>query len=222
MMSDTARENIMRKLTAAVADRPAEIPETGALPIPALCQAEKIEQLKHFMQSVRGEVHVVKAKDWVSRLQDLLRPRALKTLLYGPATPHGKILAAGWPPEDPGLPRLVPYAGPVEDFKSELFQLDAGITGTLGAIAENGALILWPTPEEPRLISLVPPIHIALVDAGNIYCNFSDALTAGSWKAGMPTNALLISGPSKTADIELTLAFGVHGPREVLVLVLEA
>jgi L-lactate dehydrogenase complex protein LldG len=110
----------------------------------------------------------------------------------------------------------------VEDFKSELFLVDAGITSTLGAIAENGALILWPTPEEPRLISLVPPVHIALVDARNIYCSFADALTAGSWNAGMPTNALLISGPSKTADIELTLAFGVHGPREVLVLVLEA
>jgi L-lactate dehydrogenase complex protein LldG len=219
-MSDTARENILRKLAAA--HRPAQIPETGALPIAALCQAEKIEQLKHFMEAVRGEVHVVKKDGWIARLQDLLRPRALKTLLYGPATPLGKALAAGWPPEDPGLPRLVPYAAPVEDFKSELFQLDAGITGTLGAIAENGALILWPTPEEPRLISLVPPIHIALVDARNIYCNFADALTAGTWKANMPTNALLISGPSKTADIELTLAFGVHGPREVLVLVLEA
>lgn len=76
-------------------------------------------------------------------------------------------------------------------------------------------------PEEPRLLSLVPPVHIALVDAKNIYCNFADALTAGNWQAGMPTNALLISGPSKTADIELTLAFGVHGPREVIVLVLE-
>ena len=221
-MSDTARENILRKLAAAVADRPAPIPETGALPIPALCQAEKIEQLKHFMEAVRGEVHVVRKEGWVAGLQDLLRPRALKTLLYGPATPLGKTLAAGWPPGDPGLPRLVPYAAAVEDFKSELFQVDAGITSTLGAIAENGALILWPTPQEPRLISLVPPIHIAIVDAHNIYCNFADALTAGNWKAGMPTNALLISGPSKTADIELTLAFGVHGPRQVLVLVLEA
>ena len=220
-MSDTARENILRKLAAAVADRPAPIPETGALPIPALCQAEKIEQLKHFMEAVRGEVHVVRKDGWVAGLQDLLRPRALKTLLYGPATPLGKTLAAGWPPRDPGLPRLVPSAAAVEDFKSELFQVDAGITSTLGAIAENGALILWPTPQEPRLISLVPPIHIALVDAHNIYCNFADALTAGNWKAGMPTNALLISGPSKTADIELTLAFGVHGPRQVLVLVLE-
>ena len=220
-MSETAREHILRRLATAVANRPARIPETGGLPIPPLCQAEKIEQLKHFMEAMRGEVHVVKKEGWVDRLQDLLRPRLLKTLLYGPATSHGKTLAAGWPPQDPGLPRLVPYAAPVEDFKSELFQVNAGITGTLGAIAENGALILWPTPEEPRLISLVPPIHIALVEARNIFCNFADALTAGRWQAGMPTNALLISGPSKTADIELTLAFGVHGPREVLVLVLE-
>jgi L-lactate dehydrogenase complex protein LldG len=41
------------------------------------------------------------------------------------------------------------------------------------------------------------------------------------WQDGMPTNALLISGPSKTADIELTLTFGVHGPKELIVFVLE-
>lgn len=220
-MSETARERIFRNLTAAVGHRPPEVPETGTLPVPPLCQAEKVEQLKHFMEAVRGEVHVVKRSDWIARLQDLLRPRAMKTLLYGPGNPLGKTLAAGWPAEDPELPELVPYGSSVEEFKAELFQMDAGITSTLGAIAETGALILWPTPEEPRLLSLVPPVHIALVDAKTIYCNFADAITAGNWQAGMPTNALLISGPSKTADIELTLAFGVHGPREVIVLVLE-
>ncbi|WP_278366532.1 LUD domain-containing protein, partial [Marinobacter salarius] len=42
-----------------------------------------------------------------------------------------------------------------------------------------------------------------------------------NWAAGMPTNALLVSGPSKTADIEQTLAYGVHGPKELIVLVIE-
>ena len=42
-----------------------------------------------------------------------------------------------------------------------------------------------------------------------------------NWSAQMPTNAILISGPSKTADIEMTLAFGVHGPRELIVLIIE-
>ena len=46
-------------------------------------------------------------------------------------------------------------------------------------------------------------------------------MKAQNWAAGMPTNALLISGPSKTADIEQTLAYGVHGPKELIVLIIE-
>ena len=42
-----------------------------------------------------------------------------------------------------------------------------------------------------------------------------------NWASGMPTNALLVSGPSKTADIEQTLAYGVHGPKELIILVIE-
>ena len=46
-------------------------------------------------------------------------------------------------------------------------------------------------------------------------------MKAQNWSSGMPTNALLISGPSKTADIEQTLAYGVHGPKELIVLMIE-
>jgi L-lactate dehydrogenase complex protein LldG len=67
-------------------------------------------------------------------------------------------------------------------------------------------------------MSLVPPIHFVLLDAATIHADMHSAFTAEGWASGMPTNALLISGPSKTADIQQTLAYGAHGPRELVVL----
>ena len=68
----------------------------------------------------------------------------------------------------------------------------------------------------------MPPIHFALLDARHIHATFYDAIRAENWPAGMPTNALLISGPSKTADIQQTLAYGAHGPKELVVLLINA
>jgi L-lactate utilization protein LutC len=107
----------------------------------------------------------------------------------------------------------VAYTEPVETFKEDLFQIDAGITSVRAGVAETGAVVLWPTPHEPRLMSLVPPVHVAVLDADTIYSSLAEMMAAENWAAGMPTNALLISGPSKTADIEFTLVFGVHGPQ---------
>ena len=70
-------------------------------------------------------------------------------------------------------------------------------------------------------MSLVPPIHIAVIEAEKIYNTFSEVIQTENWPDKMPTNVLLISGPSKTADIELTLAFGVHGPKELIVLIVK-
>lgn len=70
-------------------------------------------------------------------------------------------------------------------------------------------------------MSLVPPIHIAVLRADTIYNSLLEVMQKENWAAGMPTNAFLISGPSKTADIELVLAFGVHGPKELIVLLVD-
>lgn len=114
---------------------------------------------------------------------------------------------------------MVPYADGIESIKKRLFDCDAGITSCIGAVADTGAVILWPTPAEPRTLSLVPPVHIAVVDADGIYASLDEVMQVQGWKDRMPTNALLVSGPSKTADIEFTLVFGVHGPKEMLLLI---
>ena len=58
-------------------------------------------------------------------------------------------------------------------------------------------------------------------DAATIHATLIDAMRAENWSAGLPTNALLISSPSKTADIQQTLAYGAHGPKELVVLLRE-
>ena len=139
----------------------------------------------------------------------------------GPATlpPHPNPLPGGERGTAP-TPTLIPYDRPLEDLKPQLFDsIDAGLTTTRGAIAETGSLILWPTAEEPRTLSLVPHIHIALLRTDALYDTFLQAMREQGWAQAMPTNALLVSGPSKTADIEQTLAYGVHGPKRLVVLV---
>ncbi|WP_259699108.1 LutC/YkgG family protein, partial [Pseudomonas chlororaphis] len=151
----------------------------------------------------------------------LLGERQLPSLLIAPTTPHGRRVSQYWT-EHPGLPTLKVYDRPVEEWKAELFNdTPASLTTTLGAIAATGSLILWPTREEPRLMSLVPPVHFALLKASEIRDNFYQVQQEYAWAQGMPTNALLVSGPSKTADIEQVLAYGAHGPKDLVVLILE-
>ena len=73
----------------------------------------------------------------------------------------------------------------------------------------------------PRTLSLVPPIHICLLDARRLYPSLQAALAAARWHEAMPSNLIFISGPSKTADIQQTMAYGAHGPRELVVLLTE-
>ena len=218
-MSETPRDRILARLRNA--PRP-EVPRPPSVPPPtdAPARGERAARLKSRMEAVRAEVHLVPSEAWLDRLKEILAVRKVATLLYAPQTAIGEALRHAWD-TDTASPELVAYAGPVETFKERLFAVDAAVTSAAGAVADTGALILRPTAEEPRLMSLVPPIHIAVLRAEEIFATLADAMRAGNWSADMPTNMLLISGPSKTADIELILAFGVHGPKELIVLVLE-
>jgi L-lactate dehydrogenase complex protein LldG len=214
-MNNNARERVLTNLRIANQAAPTEIPVTGQLPPLFTNSKEKINRLKELMEGVHTEIYLTPASQLITAIKRVLNEKEIKTLLFSPETKFGKELEKS----SDKLPEFVPYSGNIESFKDELFQIDAAITTTVGGIADTGSLILWPTSAEPRLMSLVPPIHIAILEADKIYADFSEAIEKTNWVNEAPANALLISGPSKTADIELTLAYGVHGPKEVVVFI---
>ena len=214
----SARDKILAKLRAAPA-QPLTSPDASITAhyasLPRTAKDKLAQEFAEKITAWHAEVHTVPRSQWVEKARAIVAEKGIATLLYSPATPHGKALEAS------GLKGLKAYDQPIEAWKQEMFDgIDAAITGTRGAIAETGTMILWPDADEPRLMSLVPPIHIALVDADAILPTLYDAITAQGWSKGLPTNALLVTGPSKTADIQQTLAYGAHGPKELIVLLL--
>ena len=179
-------------------------------------KAEKIKRFSDAMAKVRGEVIDLQGQSWMDWLNTELPKRGLKNLLVGTSAIGDQVLEQSTDEISISL-----YDQPIENWKPKLFNtIDASLTGTLAGIAETGSLVLWPDADEPRLMSLVPPVHIAILDSDKLFENFADIVIKQDWKAKMPTNALLISGPSKTADIEQTLAYGIHGPQQLIVLVI--
>ena len=107
---------------------------------------------------------------------------------------------------------------------SELFSYDVGVTMAQAAIAETGTLVLESEKERHRLVSLLPPVHVAIIRSDDICLTIGDALKQlrGDEKEKMSRAITFITGPSRTADIELTLTVGVHGPKELYVIIVDA
>ena len=105
--------------------------------------------------------------------------------------------------------------------KQQLFnQIDVGFSVAQAGLAATGSLVVETGPDEPRMLSLVPPLSIVLLRRSTLLADFN-AYVQRRGDAAMPTNLLLISGPSKTADIQQTLAYGAHGPKQLWVLLLD-
>lgn len=179
---------------------------------------ERIERLTRHLEAVHGEVIRTDQAQLAETVFKRMAASQAKNLLLGRNSAFQSVLEKSCPASI----QLNTYGRAIEGWKTELFnETDAALTTTRGAIAETGSLILWPTADEPRLMSLVPPLHFAVVDLKHLYNTWLDAIHAQGWGSAMPTNALLVSGPSKTADIEQTLVYGAHGPMELVVLLVE-
>ena len=113
-----------------------------------------------------------------------------------------------------------------EQLREIIRQADVGLTGTDYALAETGSLVILPRRGLSRLVSLVPPVHIALVRPEEVLESLHDLFLLRRleyYRRGGEMGSYLnfITGPSRTADIEMTIVQGVHGPRSVHLVLIE-
>lgn len=219
----SARDNILAKLRQANAYPMREPDSAGYYAGVRPVWQNDTERLQHWamtMRAVKTEIYWVNRDNWTAQLCRVAAEKQLRNILLPLQTEHGQAAAAAL--EAAGSPtQIKQFERPLEDWKDEFFAgIDAGFTDARCGIAQTGTLMLWPTPEQPRTLSLVPPVHICLFDASRMYDHFYAAMQGEQMAADMPTNVVLVSGPSKTADIQLTLAYGAHGPRDMVVLAL--
>ncbi|MEN8235922.1 MAG: LUD domain-containing protein, partial [Actinomycetota bacterium] len=97
-----------------------------------------------------------------------------------------------------------------------------GLTGAEAAFAETGSIVLRSGPGRPRMASLIPLVHVALLPADRIFRSQMHWLTDAGATLADATNVIYITGPSRTADIEQQITLGVHGPREFHIVLVPA
>ena len=101
---------------------------------------------------------------------------------------------------------------------AEQARAEVGVTGCHAAIAETGSLALISGPGCSRTVSLLPPVHVALVRRADLVATMAEFFTGRADALAQAANCTFVTGPSRTADIELSLTVGVHGPGKVAVI----
>lgn len=208
-----SRENILHKVRTALGRSAGQ--EPGSIPpvrlrIPEVAVDARVASLLDKVRALAGKACRVEtqgaARDYVAALLD------------------GKCAVASNAPflEECGITRLPGVRSGVT-VREELRELCAtsalGITCADYALADTGTLVMISSREEARLVSLLPPAHVAIVPRERVLTGLDELLTRLPHPAEQTSSMVLITGPSRTADIEQILVRGVHGPGEIHVVV---
>ncbi len=209
---------VAANVTAGVLPAPPPI-TTGP---PSLPDVDLIEAFCTRLGVIGGHAHRCATGEAVRQVLDLLGEHAATAVLAWDDLPvpglagllqeSGVELLASSMPADRGerAAHLGGYLG-----------LAAGLTGADAGLAESGSVVLSHGPGRPRLASLAPEVHIALLPASRIVRSLAHFLAADPAAVARTANLVVITGPSRTADIEQRLTIGVHGPRHIHVVVLD-
>lgn len=222
-ISSKARSNILAKLKAEVngADYD-KLPEETAYIYPEFSRTENLAQFISELEKNHAQVIPTTKEKMAEVIIEQLASLNISQLLYGEkladeSACHQVIETLK------SKVTLQPYDFSIDNNKDMLFnECPAALSNSRCSIAATGTIVLWPDANEPRSLSLVPPVHFVMVDANKLHADFARLIEAEQWQDKLPTNVVLISGPSKTADIQQTLAYGAHGPKTLIVLLLNS
>jgi L-lactate dehydrogenase complex protein LldG len=209
----TSKERILSTLRAAQQPFAGIDPEESLLPVVPLADTSPGALLSHFVAS---------AEKLASQVYQPASPQQALDTVAGLLEGDGQALA--WDFAHIPLPGLEELLKP-RMLRPDQPQSDAriGITGADAALAATGSLVLMSGPGKPRAASLLPPVHVAILERSRIVPDleswFALQRQAGldRWRAA--SHAIVISGPSRTADIAMTLIMGMHGPAELHIVI---
>lgn len=186
---------------------PPEIPDSIARLVPR--DAGLAELFVQRATDMKMLVEVVGEADLYARLTAFLREQSLRTVMLSD-TPILTRLDVARRLKDEGFD-AARWADMTAD---DAYNYDCGVTEVDYAVAETGTVVIRHRPEHGRLLSLTPFVHVAIVEPGCLVPDLLD-LFAALKREGIGSGTTLISGPSKTADIEMNTVTGVHGPNIV-------
>jgi L-lactate dehydrogenase complex protein LldG len=186
---------------------------------------QTLERFRAEFERVAGVFHRVStAAEVPAALERICRERDARRLVAWPEAELGVAIApvlsaAGITVQD--MPREVPPPAERARLRRTIADADLGVTGADLAVAETGTLVLLSAAGRPRSTSLLPPCHVAVFDRSALLESLEQlGVALEAWHDGPapPERGAVINfitGPSRTADIELTLTRGVHGPKEI-------
>jgi L-lactate dehydrogenase complex protein LldG len=202
-----ARAAILGRLRQA--QRTGRVPAVSDIRVPAAAARDGDERLERFLVELAAlgvEHHVERTEQDVrARVASMIAGRSVLSW-DAECLPYG-VGAALVEPATGASPR---------DAQA---RAEVGVTGCDGAIAETGTLVLLTGAGRPRAASLLPPVHVAVVRRQDLWFGMTAFFAGRGRDIAAATCCTLVSGPSRTADIELTLTLGVHGPGRVIVVV---
>ncbi len=176
----------------------------------------------HFLREARDagwHVHRATEQDWLTAVAGIVRECGAQTVVVEP------LPGSALPPERAAALSAALTAKGVtvvtERDDESLFGAEAAVTGAFAAIAETGTVVCASGPATARGTSLVAPVHVALVSVAQLVGDSLEFFEQLGRRPELPANVNLITGPSKTADIEGILVTGVHGPGQVHVVLLD-
>lgn len=209
-----SRDVMLAQIRGALGRTPGQpVPEApvARIRIPEVDAEARLRQFTAALEALNAHAHV--ASD------------ARDALAYAAALLEGKRSLASNAPllETLGITALAGVTSGITDLaqlREEAAHCDIGITSATYALADTGSLVMLSSAEEARLISLLPPVHLAIVEKDRLLTGLDELFSIIPRPAERSSSMVLITGPSRTADIEQILVRGVHGPGEMHVVIL--